>query len=58
VDTISQPLLYSINRIFFGRRIIRYLNSLILSIAILAGLALVLGFLIPRLVRLLASLPI
>jgi YggT family protein len=58
VDTISQPLLYRINRIFFGRRIIRYLNSLILSIAILAGLAFVLGFLIPRLVRLLASLPI
>jgi YggT family protein len=58
VDTISQPLLYRINRIFFGRRIIRYLNSLILSIAILAALALVLRFLMPRLVRFLASLPI
>jgi YggT family protein len=58
VDTISQPLLYRISRIFFGRRIIRYLNSLILSIAILAVLSLALGFLIPRLVRLLASLPI
>jgi YggT family protein len=58
VDTISQPLLYRINRIFFGRRIIRYLNSLILSIAILVAFALVLGFLIPALVRLLASLPI
>jgi YggT family protein len=58
VDTISQPVLYRINRIFFGRRIIRYLNSLILSIAILAVLALVLRFLMPRLVRLLASLPL
>jgi YggT family protein len=58
VDTISQPLLYRISRIFFGRRIIRYLNSLILSIAILAVLALVLGSLMPRLIRLLASLPI
>jgi YggT family protein len=59
VDTISQPMLYRINRIFFGRRIIRYLNSLIFSIAILAVLALALSiFLMPRLVRLLASLPI
>jgi YggT family protein len=59
VDTISRPILYRISRIFFGRRIIRYLHSLIFSIAILAVLLLALSsFLIPRLVRLLASLPI
>jgi YggT family protein len=59
VDTISRPILYRMNRIFFGRRIIRYLNSLVFSIAILAVLTLVLSvFLVPRLVRFLASLPI
>jgi YggT family protein len=59
VDTISRPLLYRICRLFFGRRIIGYLNSLIFSLAILGALTLVLRFLlIPRLLRLLAALPI
>jgi YggT family protein len=59
VDTISQPLVYRICRIFFGRRIIRYLNSLVFSLAILSVLTLVLRFfLVPRLIRFLASLPI
>jgi YggT family protein len=58
VDTISRSVLYRICRIFFGRRIIRYLSSLIFSIAILGALTLVLGFLIPKLAGLLAALPI
>jgi YggT family protein len=59
VDTISRPILYRMSRIFFGRRIIRYLQSLVISIAVLAVLLLALSFLlIPMLVRLLASLPI
>jgi YggT family protein len=59
VDTISRPILYKMSRIFFGRRIIRYLHSLVISIAVLAVLLLALSvFLIPMLVSLLVSLPI
>jgi YggT family protein len=58
VDTISRSVLYRICRIFFGRRIIRYLNSLIFSIAILGALTLALGFFIPKLAGFLAALPV
>jgi YggT family protein len=37
IDTISQPLLFRINRIIFGGRIVRYLTGLLLSIAVLAA---------------------
>jgi YggT family protein len=58
IDTISQPLLYRINRIFFGKRIIKYLNSLLFSIAALAGTGLVLSLLIRFVSSLLTKLPI
>ena len=46
IDTISQPILFRINRFFFGGRIVNFLASLILSVSVLAlvYLALRLGF--------------
>ena len=38
IDSISQPLLYRINRIIFGRRLVRFTTSLITAIAVLAVL--------------------
>jgi YggT family protein len=35
VDTISQPILYRINRILFGRRIVKYLTGILVSLAVL-----------------------
>jgi YggT family protein len=38
VDSISQPVLYRITRIFYRRRLINYLAGIILSIGVLAAL--------------------
>jgi len=38
VDTVSRPILYRINRIIFGKRIVRYTTGIIASIAALAAL--------------------
>jgi YggT family protein len=38
VDSISQPVLYRITRIFFRRRLINYLAGVLLSIGVLAAL--------------------
>jgi YggT family protein len=35
VDTISQPILYRINRILFGRRIVKYLTGMLAALVIL-----------------------
>jgi YggT family protein len=35
INSISQPLLYRINRIFFGRRIVRFLTGILVSIVAL-----------------------
>ena len=37
VDSISQPVIYRLNRIFFGSRIAGYLNGIIISLIALAG---------------------
>jgi YggT family protein len=58
IDTISQPLLFRINRIFLGRRIIHYRTSLILSRVILAAFKLILSMALPRAAELLARLPV
>jgi YggT family protein len=38
VNTISQPILYRINRILFGKRIVRFATGIIVSILVLAAL--------------------
>jgi YggT family protein len=38
IDSISRPLLYHVNRIIFGKRIVRLTVSLLTSIVIFAGL--------------------
>lgn len=37
IDTVSQPLLYRISRIIFGRRLVNYMTSIITAIAALAA---------------------
>jgi YggT family protein len=58
IDTISRPLLFRINRILFGKRIVPYLTGLILSIAVLAALGVGLGIAVRILTGILAGLPI
>jgi YggT family protein len=58
IDTISQPILFRINRILFGGRIVHYQTGLLVSIAGLAVLSLAGGFGIRVLSLLLARLPI
>jgi YggT family protein len=38
IDSISRPLLYRINRIIFGKRIVQYMISILASIAVLLAL--------------------
>jgi YggT family protein len=38
IDSISQPVLYRITRIFFHRRLINYLAGILLSAGVLAGI--------------------
>ncbi|MCL2270625.1 MAG: YggT family protein [Treponema sp.] len=37
VDTISQPLLYRINRMLFGNRLVRFMTGILASLAVLAA---------------------
>ena len=38
VDTVSRPIMYRINRIIFGRRIVRFTTGIIVSVLVLAAL--------------------
>ena len=38
IDTISRPLMYRINRIIFGNRLVRFTSGLIASIVVLAAI--------------------
>jgi len=58
VDTISQPVLYRINRILFRDRIVNFTTSLIISIAGLGIIYLAMRILVIHAVRLLAGLPV
>jgi len=58
IDTISQPILYRINRIFFGKRIVRYLTGIFVSIIALAALWVIGRLIITLLVRLFSGMPI
>jgi len=58
VDSISRPLLYRISRIFFGKRIVGYLTSIIVSIAALAALWIAGGIALRLLTGMLFRLPL
>ncbi|MCL1836565.1 MAG: YggT family protein [Treponema sp.] len=57
IDSISRPLLYRINRIFFGRKIPGYMTSIIVSLAVFAALWLVGGIAVHLLAALFFALP-
>ena len=58
IDAISRPLLYRINRIFFGRKITGYMTSILISL-VLVGAAWVAGrFVMQFLAGLLMGLPL
>jgi YggT family protein len=57
VDSVSQPVLYRVNRIIFGKQIVGYLKGILVSIAALAALLFGGGFLIRLLASILLSLP-
>jgi YggT family protein len=57
IDTISQPILYRINRIIFRGRIANYLTSLIISIASLILISLGLRILVFIVTGMLVTLP-
>jgi YggT family protein len=56
IDTISQPLLYRVNRIIFGKRLVNYLNGLIVALLALLALRVAGGFAVRLLLRLLGTL--
>jgi YggT family protein len=58
VDTVSQPVLYRITRIFFRHRLINYLAGIALSVGVLAALAVGGGFLVGAALRVLERLPL
>jgi len=58
IDSISQPLLYRINRIVFGRRLVNYLTGLIVAAASLGVILIGGGFAVRLLAGLLLRLPV
>jgi YggT family protein len=58
IDTISSPLLYRINRIVFGRRLVNYLTGLITAIALLGVIWIGGKFAVRLLAGLLFRLPV
>ncbi|WP_010256135.1 YggT family protein [Treponema primitia] len=56
IDTVSQPILYRINRMIFGRRLVRFMTGILTSIGVLlalrVGLELLVRFVLDLLVRL------
>ena len=58
IDTISRPLLYRINRIIFGSRLINYLTGILVSIAALGAIWIGGRFAVQLLANLLSRLPV
>lgn len=58
IETISQPLLYRINRIIFGRRLVNYLAGIITAIAALAVIWIGGGIAVRLLAGLLLRIPV
>jgi YggT family protein len=57
VDSISQPVLYRLNRIIFGKRISGFLKGIFLSLLLLAALTIGGNFLIKSLAGLISRIP-
>ena len=57
IDSISQPLQYRINRIIFGRRLVRFTTGLVVSIVALAAVWAIGRFIVGLLTVLLLRLP-
>ncbi|MCL2186252.1 MAG: YggT family protein [Treponema sp.] len=58
VDSISQPILYRMNRLIYGNRTGNFLNGMIISSVILLGVIIAGKYLVAFLAGLLRSLPI
>ena len=58
IDSITQPILYRLNRIMFGDKIPGYLKGIIFSSLLLGAIWIGGGFIIPRLAILLSNLPL
>jgi YggT family protein len=57
VETISQPVLYRLNRLFFGDKVANFIKGVSLSLAFLAGVWIAGRLVIPHIARFLAGLP-
>jgi YggT family protein len=57
IDRISAPVLYRINRVVFGRRLVRYMTGILVSLGVLLILRIGLGLLVAPGLKLLARLP-
>ena len=58
IDSLSRPLLYRINRIIFGKRIVGYMTSIIVSLTTLAALWILGRFAVRLFTGLLLSSPL
>jgi YggT family protein len=58
IDAISRPLLYRINRIIFGKRLVNYVAGIITAIAVLAVIWTAGAWAVSRLSALLERLPV
>jgi YggT family protein len=57
VDQVSAPILYRINRILFGKRLVRYITGISSALAVLVVLRIGLGFLVRLGLNFLSRLP-
>ncbi|MDR1596772.1 MAG: YggT family protein [Treponema sp.] len=57
IDTVSQPILYRLNRLLFGRRLVRYMTGILTSLGILLILRVGLDFLVRLVLDFLVRLP-
>ena len=58
IDSISRPLMYHINRMIFGKRLVRFTTGILASIAALTAVWIGGGLLVHLLSRLLLRLPV
>ncbi|MDR2494968.1 MAG: YggT family protein [Spirochaetaceae bacterium] len=58
VDTVSQPVLYRLNRLLFRRRLVNYKVGILASIGFLAAVMIVAGLLVRMIVTVFQNLPL
>jgi YggT family protein len=58
IDTISQPILYRINRFLFRRRLVNYLIGIISSIGVLLGATFITGLIVRIAISFLERVPL